>query len=531
MKRTTTTIRHIYLNSPSHAEKAPSSSPTTTKVSELDVWSRVKKSGTARENVKDGPKPMTILTPTAGRGSQSGWISCPLCGQYSKKKYAVGRGLANHLTAIHTPWKPSKMAQKIHRREFERKQRRRHVTTSSGRNPSDQLDSEEFHPLEEWHPSATDQEKWNQAMLKILQDTERKADEMLSSSSRMFTCIEPSTGSDNQRNSATTDRQHIKKSALSYRDSLPPFLSYAANGDLQSLKDLVSISRAAGSDDSNHKLEQLLSTQDRHRSTAEHWAAGGGHLDCLMYITELRESIVGTSSASKSNRMCTDTTTNSTPQRRSLKRRDGKTPLHYAARNGHIDCIRYLLHGTAQVDPSQNLKTQKQNVERKITRFVVDERSGEGTTPLHLACYGGHLSTVQYLIEEEGADATALNDWGCSCAHWVAMTININEEEVRGLCNYLRHIDPISKRTSCGPSFVAAQGQGHTSLHKAAQRLNEHVIRWLADDDTKHGGAGLSEEEKKLIGRPDAGGHRPSDIWIAMGGDSNFGSWMITLGW
>ena len=181
--------------------------------------------------------------------------------------------------------------------------------------------------------------------------------------------------------------------------------------------------------------------------------------------------------------------------------------------------------------PNQNPQIQKQNAGRKETRFAVDERSGEGTTPLHLACYGGHLSTVQYLIEEEGADATALNDWGCSCAHWVAMTINNDEKDVRRLCTYLRHLDRLKNRTFCGPSFVATQGQGHTSLHKAAQRLNEHVIRWLADD-TEQGGAGLSEEEKNFIGKPDGGGHRPSGIWIAMGGDIEFGSWMkTTMGW
>jgi ankyrin repeat protein len=480
---------------------------------------------------------------TSGRGSLSGWISCPLCGSYSQKKYAIGRGLANHLNDVHTPWKPSKMAQKIHRREFERNERRRQIghrkTVANDKNDDGhhrqnqhKKSNYNFKPLVEWEPSETDRSKWNKQMIEILEAAENGRTELT-------TTTTPSSAKKNDS----------KNKVLTYHDSLPPFLSAAANGDLETLKKLVAVANTNNCD--GNALQQLLNTRDRHKSTAEHWAAGGGHLQCLMYLYELRRqaltvdnqsSTTTTTTTEVSENSSTSTSATERVRARRLKRRDGKTPLHYAARNGHIECIRYILHGIDDSTTLHNNSPSVPDVGKELVRsntMNVNERSGEGTTALHLACYGGHFLTVQYLIEEEYANPFSLNDWGCSCAHWVAMSINDNEEEVRRICTYLRclgrcRLDNESTTctlTSSVISFVATQGQGHTPLHKAAHRLNKHVIRWLADD-VESGGAGLSDEEKKQAGKPDDGGHRPSDIWKAMGGDSSFASWMeSTMGW
>ena len=51
----------------------------------------------------------------------------------------------------------------------------------------------------------------------------------------------------------------------------------------------------------------------------------------------------------------------------------------------------------------------------------VDAPTGDGTTPLHLACYGGHLAAAKLLVDEFGADLHATNAYACSAAHWACM--------------------------------------------------------------------------------------------------------------
>jgi hypothetical protein len=133
-----------------------------------------------------------------------------------------------------------------------------------------------------------------------------------------------------------------------------------------------------------------------------------------------------------------------------------------------------------------------------------------------MALFGGHYSAASFLLER-GASVTAQNDWNCTAAHWVGMTQQQkNEDVVRKLCLLVQQQ---------GGNFTQTQKQNHTALHKAAQRKNKAVIEWMAQAK-EEGGAGLSSEEKELVGRPDDGGHKPSDIWTSAGGDEEFAKWM-----
>ena len=65
-------------------------------------------------------------------------------------------------------------------------------------------------------------------------------------------------------------------------------------------------------------------------------------------------------------------------------RRDGKTPLHWAARNGHSAVVCYLVDSLG---------------------VPVDSPTKDGSTPLHLAVYGGHIDTAKQLLNR-GADVS-----------------------------------------------------------------------------------------------------------------------------
>ena len=149
-------------------------------------------------------------------------------------------------------------------------------------------------------------------------------------------------------------------------------------------------------------------------------------------------------------------------------------------------------------------------------------RSGDGTTPVHMACFGGHLAAARVLVEH-GADATAGNDWECTAAHWLAMSTNAsaNVTEYREFCRWIQAMNV---------SFVRPQKQGHSAVHKAAQRKNRMMLDWLAEP-SEVGGAGLSDEDKAMAGLPDIGGHRPADIWTSVGGDETTAAWMRSMNW
>jgi ankyrin repeat protein len=419
----------------------------------------------------------------SGRGALVGWTTCPLCGRHSQKRYALGRGIASHLQAIHTPWNPSKIERKKLRRMEERRraEKRQKSATADAAN----ID-ETPAVLEVWEPSQEEIDAWDERVLQILEDLEETKDH---DNDDDGVHQKGELGKNVIIDAAGFDRNG--QPSKTYRKSLPLFIQAAADGNLTRLKEMVAEVKVSKPKDNRAAVWDLVDTRDRHLSTAEHWAAGGGHISSLKYLLDLRQNHMSPLEKNASQ-------DGSNVKR--TRRRDGKTCLHYSARNGHLDGVKFL------VEEQGN---------------SIDEISGDGTTPFHMACFGGHCEVAEFFIGHN-ANVRAVNDWGCSAAHWAGMTISKEVAQVRQLCNVLQ---------KAGVSFSERQKQGHSCLHKAAQKLNRSVIEWMAESSDQ-GGANLSAEERKQAGRPDMGGHTPSDIWRSVGGGNEFAKWMEEkLGW
>jgi hypothetical protein len=429
----------------------------------------------------------------SGRGALVGWTTCPLCGRHSQKRYALGRGIASHLHAVHTPWNPGKIERKKQRRMEERRraekrQKSATLDTAADEDAATSVDTPAV--LEVWEPSQEEIDAWDERVLQILKELEATKDHDNDDDDDVN---QKELGKKDVTNAAGFDRNG--QPSKSYRKSLPPFIQAAADGNLTRLKEMVTEVKVSKLND-NHgdcrvAVWDLVDTRDRHLSTAEHWAAGGGHMSCLKYLLDLRQKYLSPSEK--------DTSEDGANVKRT-RRRDGKTCLHYSARNGHLDGVKFL------VEEQGN---------------SIDEISGDGTTPFHMACFGGHCEVAEFFIGQN-ANVRAVNDWGCSATHWAGMTISKEVAQVRQLCNVLR---------KAGVSFSERQKQGHSCAHKAAQKLNRSVIEWMAESSDQ-GGANLSAEEKVQAGKPDMGGHTPSDIWRSVGGGEEFAKWMEEkLGW
>lgn len=223
------------------------------------------------------------------------------------------------------------------------------------------------------------------------------------------------------------------------RAPLPAGLVAARDGDLATLQAL----QASGG--------WWLDQTDHHGSSAVHWAAGGGHLDIVKWLIESVDPASATRPVSK------------------RKRRDGRQPIHWAARNGCMDVLEYLLGNQ---------------------EHVVEAPTFDGTTPLHLACFGGSVAAARRLLQA-GARVDTENDWGCNSTHWAAMGGSVGILELLAA-----HRAP----------FQVLQKEGHSPLHKAAQRGHGDAIGWLLGEPYRDGGA------RELVSKPDTSGFRPSEI-------------------
>lgn len=113
--------------------------------------------------------------------------------------------------------------------------------------------------------------------------------------------------------------------------------------------------------------------------------------------------------------------------------KSGYSPLHYSARNGHLEICKLLLSHGAKV----NMET----------------RSGEAT-PLHRAAYMGHSDIVQLLVDC-GADPLATDCDGMTplhkasekgCEKTVAILFKANPSALKILDNKKRKPDDLDKK-------------------------------------------------------------------------------------
>ncbi len=258
--------------------------------------------------------------------------------------------------------------------------------------------------------------------------------------------------SNTHQNLARSDIESALKSAIVSPDPAPTKSSVVA-----SLCDALSAARRG--DVASLRLmprDRVQAAYDRHGSGPLHWAAGSGSFDTVRYLI----SEVGLKPNEKAQ------------QKQGSRTRGGRTPLHWAARNGHTRVAEFLIRDCG---------------------VAPDATTFDGSTALHLACYGDHLETAKALCAV-GASPCALNSYRCGCTHWAAMGGAL--AVARWLVNDLK-LD-----------FAEPQSQGHTPLHKAALKNQSEIVDFLVDT------------APVALTRKDMSGMTPLDLAEAAGSDA-----------
>ena len=129
------------------------------------------------------------------------------------------------------------------------------------------------------------------------------------------------------------------------------------------------------------------------------------------------------------------------------KNNDGKTPLHSACRDGHLDTAKYLVE-EQQCDPAC--------------------KNNYGATPLHLACLYGHSNVAKYLIEEKQCNP--------SCESYVDNTPLLSA----CLNGHLTIAKYLIKEKQCNPA--GTDNKGNTPLHAACQNGHLDMAKYLIEE-------------------------------------------------
>jgi hypothetical protein len=206
-------------------------------------------------------------------------------------------------------------------------------------------------------------------------------------------------------------------------------LQAAAEGDVGALEKALA-------ECSNGDLRSVRCTSG---CTALHWAAGTNQVDMCRYLILQRNLPVDVAATRKAR---------------------GRTPLHYACRNGCLEAAKRLV------------------VELGA---AVGSRAKHGVTPFQLAVWRNHLPLARWLVEECGVDPTQTNDFGCGAVHWLGIA---PPERADGGEEAGSALLPMAAWLAEQPgiSFAARQKQGHTALHKASWMGHLAFARYLREE-------------------------------------------------
>ena len=180
-------------------------------------------------------------------------------------------------------------------------------------------------------------------------------------------------------------------------------------------------------DDLISKYKCDIKSKDSNGRTPLHYAVINNHLEVVRYLIEQH---------------CDPMTKNN----------DGNTPLHYACHHSHIDIVQYLL-STGQVNPLAR------NKDDKAPMFKLDHI--RRLPMLHLAAYKGWMD----ILNKYKCDTTYRDTHGCTPLHYAASS---NHLEVVKYLIIEQHSDPMNR-----------DNDGDTPLHCACRHSHIDIVRYL----------------------------------------------------
>ena len=151
-----------------------------------------------------------------------------------------------------------------------------------------------------------------------------------------------------------------------------------------------------------------LDVHDHRGCTPAHWAAYNGHAECLRVLHGAKKAML------------------------SVPSDDGRTPAHMAAYNGYVDCLKVLCEANREilsVRDQRGYTPAHYAAERGHAKYleVLHEAgvefgvpSHDGRTPAHMAVMNGHAECLRVLLDADREILSVRDNTGASVAHYAA---------------------------------------------------------------------------------------------------------------
>lgn len=135
-------------------------------------------------------------------------------------------------------------------------------------------------------------------------------------------------------------------------------------------------------------------------------------------------------------------------------------PLHVAASEGHLEAVKALHAAGAPLDFN----------------------SSGNMTLLHMAAQGGHLETVKWLVEKQGFDIHAVDDWGYNVLHRAACCGTLDGKPTETVLYLLRRGARTDVPDKEGRDIVTAAREKHVddgrpNLADVVQKFKDDCAR------------------------------------------------------